>query len=166
MAEIGALNAAAKPAAAPPKPQSVRSYAPEGSRVTALLRVDRLRDTPYAALVDAMLMRLPDRRDLLEGTDLDLYRDVDALLVATEVRNLAGRSASATSGCALIQASSTLINGPSTPCRPPGSNTSPTPASSEAVRANQPTVSKLGANGQAPARLIAPWLGRMPNNPQ
>ena len=69
--------------AAPPRPQSVRSYAPEGSRVTALLRVDRLRDTPYATLVDAMLMRLPDRRDLLEGTDLDLYRDVDALLVAT-----------------------------------------------------------------------------------
>jgi hypothetical protein len=69
--------------AAPPRPQSVRSYAPEGSRVTALLRVDRLRDTPYAALVDAMLMRLPDRRDLLEGTDIDLYRDVDALLVAT-----------------------------------------------------------------------------------
>ena len=69
--------------AAPPKPQSVRSYAPEGSRVTALLRVDRLRDTPYAALVDAMLLRLPDRRDLLEGTDLDLYRDIDALLVAT-----------------------------------------------------------------------------------
>jgi len=69
--------------AAPPRPQSVRSYAPEGSRVTALLRVDRLRDTPYATLVDAMLMRLPDRRDLLEGTDIDLYRDVDALLVAT-----------------------------------------------------------------------------------
>jgi len=69
--------------AAPPRPQSVRSYAPEGSRVTALLRVDRLRDTPYATLVDAMLMRLPDRRDLLEGTGLDLYRDVDALLVAT-----------------------------------------------------------------------------------
>ena len=69
--------------APPPRPQSVRSYAPEGSRVTALLRVDRLRDTPYATLVDAMLMRLPDRRDLLEGTGLDLYRDVDALLVAT-----------------------------------------------------------------------------------
>jgi hypothetical protein len=69
--------------AAPPRPRSVRAYAPEGSRVTALLRVDRLRDTPYATLVDAMLMRLPDRRDLLEGTGLDLYRDVDALLVAT-----------------------------------------------------------------------------------
>jgi len=78
-----ALDPAADGGAAPPRPQSVRSYAPEGSRVTALLRVDRLRDTPYATLVDAMLMRLPDRRDLLEGTDIDLYRDVDALLVAT-----------------------------------------------------------------------------------
>jgi len=68
---------------APPRPQSVRSYGPEGSRVTVLMRVDRLRDTPYAASVDSLLMRLPDRRDLLEGTELDLYRDFDALLVAT-----------------------------------------------------------------------------------
>ncbi len=69
--------------AAPPRPTSVRSYAPEGSRVTALLRVDRLRDTPYAAAVDALLLHLPDRRDLLEGTGVDLYRDIDALLIAT-----------------------------------------------------------------------------------
>jgi hypothetical protein len=47
------------------------------------MRVDRLRDTPYAASVDSLLLRLPDRRDLLEGTELDLYRDIDALLVAT-----------------------------------------------------------------------------------
>jgi len=69
--------------AARPRPTSVRSYAPEGSRVTALMRLDRLRDTPYAGLVDALLLHLPDRRDLLEGTDLDLFRDVDALLIAT-----------------------------------------------------------------------------------
>ena len=68
---------------APPRPQSVRSYGPAGSRVTALLRLDRLRGTPYASSVDALLLRLPDRRDLLEGTSLDLYRDLDALLVAT-----------------------------------------------------------------------------------
>src|SRR5204862_4648702 len=72
-----------EPAPASPRPQSVRSYGPAGSRVTALLRVDRLRDTPYTAAVDALLMRLPDRRDLMQGTDLDLYRDFDALLVAT-----------------------------------------------------------------------------------
>ena len=68
---------------APPRPTSVRAYAPRGSRVTALLRIDRLRGTVYAPLVDALLLHLPDRRDLLEGTDLDLYRDVDALLIAT-----------------------------------------------------------------------------------
>jgi hypothetical protein len=68
---------------APVKPTSIRSYAPEGSRVVALVRLDRLRDTPYAPAVDGLLQRLPDRRDLLEGTDIDLYRDVDALLVAT-----------------------------------------------------------------------------------
>jgi hypothetical protein len=67
----------------PPRPQSVRSYGPAGSRVTVLMRIDRLRGTPYTDGVDALLMRLPDRRDLLEGTDLDLYRDIDALLVAT-----------------------------------------------------------------------------------
>lgn len=69
--------------AAPPRPTSVRSYAPEGSRVTALLRVDRLRGTPYARLVDDLLMNLPDRRDLFEGTGLDLLQDIDTLLIAT-----------------------------------------------------------------------------------
>ncbi|MBC8132262.1 MAG: hypothetical protein H7X95_04720, partial [Deltaproteobacteria bacterium] len=69
--------------AAPPRPTSVRSYAPAGSRVTALMRVDRLRDTVYAPAVDALLLNLPDRRDLLEGTGVDLYRDIDAILIAT-----------------------------------------------------------------------------------
>jgi len=69
--------------AAPPRPTSVRSYAPRGSRVTALLRVDRLRDTPYATAVDALLAYLPDRRDLFEGTELELLRDFDTVLIAT-----------------------------------------------------------------------------------
>jgi len=56
---------------------------PEGSRFTMLLRVDRLKGTPYAAPVDAVLMHMPDRRDLLEGTGLSLYDDFEALLVAT-----------------------------------------------------------------------------------
>lgn len=66
-----------------PAVNSVRAYAPAGSRVVALVRLDRLRGTAYAGAVDNLLRLLPDRRDLLEGTDLDLYRDVDALLVAT-----------------------------------------------------------------------------------
>ncbi len=67
-----------------PAPSSdLATYGPKGSRLTVLLRLDRLRDTDYAAPVDALLQRLPDRRDLLEGTDLDLFRSFDALLVAT-----------------------------------------------------------------------------------
>jgi hypothetical protein len=56
---------------------------PEGSRFTMLLRVDRLKGTPYADPVDAVLMHMPDRRDLLEGTGLSFYDDFEALLVAT-----------------------------------------------------------------------------------
>jgi len=67
-----------------PAPSSdLTTYGPKGSRLTVLLRLDRLRDSDYVAPVDALLQRLPDRRDLLEGTDLDLFRSFDALLVAT-----------------------------------------------------------------------------------
>ncbi|MEO5769917.1 MAG: hypothetical protein ABIS92_16305 [Polyangia bacterium] len=69
--------------AAPPRPTSVRSYGPQGSRVTALVRLDRLRGTAYASALDALLMNLPDRQDLLEGTGVDLYGDIDAILIAT-----------------------------------------------------------------------------------
>jgi hypothetical protein len=73
--------------ARPVRPRDLRAYGPEGSRLTVILRLDRLRDSPEApatiAAVDALLRHLPDRRRLLDGTDLDLYRDFDALLVAT-----------------------------------------------------------------------------------
>jgi hypothetical protein len=68
---------------APAPSSDLATYGPKGSRLTVLLRLDRLRDTPYVAPVDALLQRLPDRRDLLEGTDLDLFQVFDALLVAT-----------------------------------------------------------------------------------
>jgi hypothetical protein len=68
-------------------PSDLRAYGPEGSRLTALLRLDRLRASPegrgYIGPVDEILRLLPDRRRLLEGTGLDLYRDFDALLIAT-----------------------------------------------------------------------------------
>jgi hypothetical protein len=51
--------------------------------LTVLMRLDRLRGTDYAAPVDELLIRLPDRRDLISGTGLDLFMDFDALLVAT-----------------------------------------------------------------------------------
>ncbi len=68
------------------RPRDLRAYGPAGSRLTALLRLDRLRASPdaraYIAAVDEILKLLPDRR-LLDGTDLDLFRDFDALLIAT-----------------------------------------------------------------------------------
>ncbi len=59
------------------------AYGPEGSRVTVLMRLDRLRGTDYQAPVDELLQHLPDRRDLLAGTGLDLFNDFDVLLAAT-----------------------------------------------------------------------------------
>ncbi len=76
-----------RPDASGPRPRDLRDYGPEGSRLTALLRLDRLRASPQAAatiaVVDQLLRRLPDRRRLIDGTGLDLYRDFEALLIAT-----------------------------------------------------------------------------------
>jgi len=74
------------------RPGDLRNYGPEGSRLTALLRLDRLRASSVGlstmAAIDRLLVLLPDRRRLLDGTGLDLYRDFDALLIATpEPRN-------------------------------------------------------------------------------
>jgi hypothetical protein len=75
------------PDAGGPRPRDLREYGPEGSRLTALLRLGRLRESTQAAattpVVDQLLRRLPDRRRLIDGTGLDLYRDFDALLIAT-----------------------------------------------------------------------------------
>jgi hypothetical protein len=68
---------------APAPTGDLSAYGPKGSLLTVLLRLDRLRGTDFVAAVDALLMRLPDRRDLMEGTDLDLFQSFDALLIAT-----------------------------------------------------------------------------------
>jgi hypothetical protein len=49
----------------------------------AILRIDRLREAAQdqVGLIDELMRLLPDRRRLLEGSGLDLYRDFDALLV-------------------------------------------------------------------------------------
>jgi hypothetical protein len=69
--------------AGPAPTSDLGAYGPEGSRLTVLMRLDRLRGTDYAAPVDELLTRLPDRRDFISGTGLDLFMDFDALLVAT-----------------------------------------------------------------------------------
>jgi hypothetical protein len=69
------------------RPGDLRKSGPEGSRVIALLRLDRLRASPDSdntiAAVDRLLALLPDRHRLIDGTGLDLYRDFDSLLIAT-----------------------------------------------------------------------------------
>lgn len=69
------------------RPGDLRSNGPEGSRVIALLRLDRLRTSAEAekttAALDQLLTLLPDRKRLIEGSGLDLYRDFDSLLIAT-----------------------------------------------------------------------------------
>jgi hypothetical protein len=86
-AMVTPVRDAGAPEAQKSKPGDLRSHGPEGSRLTAWLRLDRLRTGPsapaYIAVVDELLRLLPDRRRLVEGTGLDLYRDFDALLVAT-----------------------------------------------------------------------------------
>jgi len=69
--------------AGPAPTSDLGAYGPEGSRLTVLMRLDRMRGTDYAGPVDELLMRLPDRRDFVSGTGLDLFMDFDALLVAT-----------------------------------------------------------------------------------
>ena len=69
--------------ASPAPTSDLSAYGPQGSRLTVLMRLDRLRGTDYAAPVDELLIRLPDRRELVSGTGLDLFMDFDALLVAT-----------------------------------------------------------------------------------
>ena len=69
------------------KPGDLRENGPEGSRLIALLRLDRLRSSAGSentiAAIDQLLLLLPDRHRLIEGTGLDLYRDFDNLLIAT-----------------------------------------------------------------------------------
>jgi hypothetical protein len=68
---------------APAPTNDLGAYAPQGSRLTVLMRLDRMRGTDYAAPVGELLMRLPDGRDFVTGTGLDMFTDLEALLVAT-----------------------------------------------------------------------------------
>jgi hypothetical protein len=76
-------SSAAEDEAAPAPNSDLGAYGPEGSRFTVLLRLDRLRGTDYQAPLDALLKHVPDRRELLTGTGLDLFADFDAVLMAT-----------------------------------------------------------------------------------
>jgi hypothetical protein len=68
---------------APAAFDDLSAYGPQGSRLTVLVRLDRLRGTAYEAAIDQLLLHASDRREFLESTGLDLFADFDSLLVAT-----------------------------------------------------------------------------------
>lgn len=59
------------------------NYAPGNARMSVLLRLDRLRGTPYEAPTGRLLDSVPDFRILLEDTDIDPMKDFDAIFSAT-----------------------------------------------------------------------------------
>ena len=75
--------AAADDEGGPAPTSDLGAYAPQGSRLTVLMRLDRLRGTDYATPVGQLLTALPDGQDFVNGTGLDLFTDLDAMLVAT-----------------------------------------------------------------------------------
>ncbi|MFU8804011.1 MAG: hypothetical protein ACNA8W_09410 [Bradymonadaceae bacterium] len=61
----------------------LRHYGPGNARVTMLVRIDRLRDTPYEANLKRLIEAVPDYRILLEATNLDPVRELDSMFMAT-----------------------------------------------------------------------------------
>jgi hypothetical protein len=56
---------------------------PQGSVLTFLLRMDRVRDNPQAPRVSALLMGIRDWRQVLDGTEIDPVRDLNTILMAS-----------------------------------------------------------------------------------
>ncbi len=73
----------ASPLPPPPPVSDVRNYAPDGVRLALMFRNDKLRTSVHRANVEQLLSALPDHATLLGGTDLSLFDDFDALVIAT-----------------------------------------------------------------------------------
>jgi len=61
----------------------MRSFAPGNARMSALIRVDRIRDQPYADVVKKILRAVPDYRLLLGVPEVDPVRDMDWFFMAS-----------------------------------------------------------------------------------
>jgi hypothetical protein len=61
----------------------MRSFAPGNARMTALIRLDRVRGQPYESIVRKILRSLPDYRLLLGSPKVDPVRDLDSLFMAS-----------------------------------------------------------------------------------
>ena len=66
-----------------PAVADLRTAVPPGERVVLVLRTDRLRGTPFAEAIQAILAPLPDHRRILEGTGLALADTFDVFVVAS-----------------------------------------------------------------------------------
>lgn len=67
----------------PNKLPSMESYGPGNAIFSALLRLDRLRGTPFEESVRRVLEVVPDYRIALEGTTIDPVQDLDSLFMAS-----------------------------------------------------------------------------------
>ena len=72
---------AAKPSAG--TAADLRTYFPEGHVVSVLIRLDRLRDTEWSPLVDAIFAPMPDYRSLVGGADVKLADTFETLAIST-----------------------------------------------------------------------------------
>ncbi len=61
----------------------LRRYAPEGDVITVLLRLDRIRDTPWEERVRGIVEPMPDYRAIIGGRDLELADHLDLLVISS-----------------------------------------------------------------------------------
>ncbi|TXD34166.1 hypothetical protein FRC98_19205 [Lujinxingia vulgaris] len=61
----------------------MRHYGPGNARMTALVRLDRLRGAPYQQQASRLIQAVPDYRILLETTGLDPITELDAIFMAS-----------------------------------------------------------------------------------
>jgi hypothetical protein len=79
-----APGAGAKPKpAAPPPIEDLRTIGPQTANITLILRGPLLAKSPHREGVDALLSALPDYHTLLDGTTLNPFDDLRALLIST-----------------------------------------------------------------------------------
>jgi hypothetical protein len=74
---------AGPPAKVDPAVADLRPSLPPGERVMLALRADRLRGTPWAEAVEAVLAPMPDYRFLIAGTGLGIAEAFDAVVIAS-----------------------------------------------------------------------------------
>jgi hypothetical protein len=72
-----------EPKPAPPPGGELARVAPKGTQISLRLDLDRVRDTPLAPEVSALLAALPDVRMLLDGSGVEPMRDLSRLFLAS-----------------------------------------------------------------------------------